>query len=45
MLAGLTAEHDFLKGFPTHRFARTPDEKTRWDKARHDHPPRLHPAQ
>lgn len=44
MLAGLTAEHDFLKSFPAHRFARTPDEKARWDKARHDHPPRLHPV-
>lgn len=27
MLAGLTAEHDFLKSFPAHRFARTPAEK------------------
>lgn len=44
MLAGLNAEHDFLKSFPAHRFARTPDEKLRWEKARHDHPPRLHPV-
>ncbi|HOB92902.1 MAG TPA: taurine dioxygenase [Aquabacterium sp.] len=44
MLAGLTAEHDFLKSFPAHRFARTPEEKLRWDKARSDHPPRLHPV-
>ena len=44
MLAGLTAEHDFLKSFPAHRFARTPEEKVRWEKARHDHPPRLHPV-
>lgn len=44
MLAGLTAEHDFLKSFPAHRFARTPEEKLRWDKARNDHPPRLHPV-
>lgn len=43
MLAGLNAEHDFLKSFPAHRFARTPEEKVRWEKARHDHPPRLHP--
>ena len=44
MLAGLNAEHDFLKSFPAHRFARTPEEKVRWDKARNDHPPRLHPV-
>ena len=44
MLAGLNAEHDFLKSFPAHRFARTPEEKLRWEKARTDHPPRLHPV-
>jgi len=44
MLAGLTAEHDFLKSFPAHRFARTPEEKVRWEQARQDHPPRPHPV-
>lgn len=44
MLAGLNAEHDFLKSFPAHRFARTPAEKLQWEKARQDHPPRLHPV-
>ena len=44
MLAGLNAEHDFLKSFPAHRFARTPVEKLQWEKARQDHPPRLHPV-
>jgi taurine dioxygenase len=44
LLAGLNAEHDFLKSFPAHRFARTPEEKVRWEKARADHPPRLHPV-
>ena len=44
MLAGLIAEHDFLKSFPAHRFARTPVEKLQWEKARQDHPPRLHPV-
>ena len=44
LLAGLNAEHDFLKSFPAHRFARTPEEKVSWEKARHDHPPRLHPV-
>ena len=44
MLAGLSAEHDFLKSFPAHRFARTPEEKLRWEQARTDHPPRLHPV-
>jgi taurine dioxygenase len=44
MLAGLHAEHDILKSFPAWRFARTPEEKLRWEKARTDHPPRLHPV-
>jgi taurine dioxygenase len=44
MLAGLHAEHDILKSFPAWRFARTPAEKQRWDQARADHPPRLHPV-
>jgi len=44
LLAGLQAEHDFLKSFPAHRFARTPDERTRWEQARRDHPPLLHPV-
>ncbi len=44
MLAGLHAEHDIVKSFPAWRFARTPDEKVRWEKARADHPPRLHPV-
>lgn len=44
LLAGLQAEHDILKSFPAWRFARTPAEKQRWEKARADHPPRLHPV-
>lgn len=44
MLAGLNAEHDFLKSFPAHRFARTPAEKVQWERARQDNPPRLHPV-
>ncbi len=44
MLAGLHAEHDIIKSFPAWRFARTPEEKVRWEKARADHPPRLHPV-
>ena len=44
LLAGLNAEHDFLKSFPAHRFARTPAERLTWDQARNDHPPRLHPV-
>ncbi len=44
MLAGLQAEHDILKSFPAWRFARTPEEKVRWAKARADHPVRLHPV-
>lgn len=44
MLAGLHAEHDIIKSFPAWRFARTPDEKVRWEKARADHPTRMHPV-
>lgn len=44
MLCGLNAEHDILKSFPAWRFARTPEEKVSWEKARADHPPRLHPV-
>ena len=44
LVAGLDAEHDFLKSFPAHRFARTPEEKVRWEQARNDHPARLHPV-
>ncbi|NDG40559.1 MAG: hypothetical protein EBY28_14590, partial [Betaproteobacteria bacterium] len=41
MLAGMQAEHDFLKSFPAHRFARTPAERVQWEKARANHPPLL----
>ena len=44
MLDGLTAEHDMLKSFPAHRFARTPDERRRWEEARDRHPPVVHPV-
>jgi taurine dioxygenase len=44
LLAGLHAEHDFLKSFPAHRFARTPEERARWEAARDKHPPVLHPV-
>jgi len=44
MLEGLQAEHDFLKSFPAHRFARTPAERVQWEKARANHPPLLHPV-
>ena len=44
MLSGLHAEHDILRSFPAWRFARTPEEKVRWEQARIDHPPRLHPV-
>jgi alpha-ketoglutarate-dependent taurine dioxygenase len=44
LLAGLRAEHDFLKSFPAHRFARTPEERVRWEAARDKHPPVLHPV-
>lgn len=44
LLDGLTAEHDMVKSFPAHRFARTPDERVRWDAARVANPPVVHPV-
>ena len=44
LLDGLTAEHDMLQSFPAHRFARTPEEKLRWDAARVNNPPVVHPV-
>jgi taurine dioxygenase len=44
MLDPLTAEHDFLQSFPAWRFARTPEERVRWEAARDKHPPVLHPV-
>jgi taurine dioxygenase len=43
-LDGLTAEHDFVKSFPAWRFARTPEERVRWEKTRDSHPPLAHPV-
>jgi taurine dioxygenase len=44
LLDGLSAEHDMLQSFPAHRFARTPEEKVRWDAARVNNPPVVHPV-
>lgn len=44
LLDGLTAEHDMLKSFPAHRFARTPEEKVRWEAAKLNNPPVVHPV-
>lgn len=44
LLDGLTAEHDMLQSFPAHRFARTPDERVRWEAAREANPPVIHPV-
>jgi taurine dioxygenase len=40
----LHAEHDFLQSFPAWRFARTPEERVRWEAARDKHPPVVHPV-
>ncbi len=40
----LHAEHDFLQSFPAWRFARTPQERMRWEAARDKHPPVRHPV-
>jgi len=44
LLDGLTAEHDMLRSFPAHRFARTPEERVRWEAARQANPPVTHPV-
>ena len=44
LLSGLNAEHDFVKSFPSWRFARTPEERVRWEAAVAKHPPVLHPV-
>ena len=44
LLEGLTAEHDWLKAFPAHRFARTPEEKARWEATREKLVPAVHPV-
>lgn len=44
LLAGLTAEHDMLKSFPAHRFARTPEERVRWEAGKRANPPVTHPV-
>lgn len=44
LLAGLQAEHDLLQSFPAHRFARTPEERVRWEAARAANPPVIHPV-
>ena len=44
LLDGMTAEHDMLKSFPAHRFARTPEERVRWEAARQKNVPLTHPV-
>ncbi|MBU6272105.1 MAG: taurine dioxygenase [Betaproteobacteria bacterium] len=44
LLDGLHAEHDMLRSFPAHRFARTPAERARWEQARDRNPPVMHPV-
>ncbi|MFZ3141211.1 taurine dioxygenase [Polaromonas sp.] len=44
LLTGLTAEHDMLKSFPAHRYARTPEERVRWEAGKLNNPPVTHPV-
>jgi taurine dioxygenase len=44
LLDPLHAEHDFLQSFPAWRFARTPEERVRWEAARDKNPPVVHPV-
>lgn len=43
-LEGLTAVHDFVKGFPLSRFGTTPAALERWEATRRSHPPVTHPV-
>ncbi|AXK38008.1 taurine dioxygenase [Crenobacter cavernae] len=43
LLAGLTAEHEFTRSFPEHRFKGTPHYE-RWRRARDDLPAVVHPV-
>jgi taurine dioxygenase len=44
LLDGLTAEHDILKSFAAARFARTPEEQTRYEAAKQNNPVVVHPV-
>ena len=44
LLTGLTAEHDMLKSFPAHRFARTSEERVRWEAGKLKNPLVTHPV-
>lgn len=44
LLSDLTAEHDMVKSFPAHRFARTPAERVTWEAACAANPPMVHPV-
>lgn len=44
LLQGLTATHELVKSFPIDRFASTPQEVLRYEKAKADHPPLSHPV-
>jgi len=44
LLDGLRAEHDMVKSFPAHRFARTAQERVAWEAACKANPPVVHPV-
>ena len=44
LLDGLTAEHDILKSFSAARFARTPQEQARYERAKNSNPVVVHPV-
>ena len=44
LLDGLSAEHDILKSFHAARFARTPEERARFDAAQQNNPVVRHPV-
>jgi taurine dioxygenase len=44
LLQGLSATHELTKSFPTDRFASTPEDLLRYEKAKKDHPPISHPV-
>ena len=44
LLDGLTATHEFTRSFPVERYGNTPDAYEKWNQARIDNPPVIHPV-
>lgn len=44
LLAGLTAQHSLIHSFTEEQYARTPEERVHWQKAKDNNPPVSHPV-